>query len=67
MTGFNVVDVIVVLLVVAAAIAGYRQGFITAMFNLVTTIAGALGLQTAGWMSGTGGSGGFFMARALFS
>lgn len=42
MTGFNVVDVIIVLLVVAAAIAGYRQGFITAIFTLVTAIAGAV-------------------------
>ena len=42
MTGFNVVDVVVVLLVVAAAIAGYRQGFITAIFTLVTAIAGAV-------------------------
>ena len=42
MTGFTVVDVIVVLLVVAAAIAGYRQGFITAMFTLVTAVAGAI-------------------------
>ncbi|MFN8197907.1 MAG: MarP family serine protease [Nakamurella multipartita] len=33
---------IVVLLVVAAAIAGYRQGFITAMFTLVTAVAGAI-------------------------
>jgi len=42
MTGSNVVDVIVVLLVVAAAVAGFRQGFITAMFTLVTAIAGAI-------------------------
>ncbi len=42
MTGFNIVDVVVVVLVVAAAIAGYRQGFITAMFTLVTAIAGAI-------------------------
>lgn len=42
MTGFNLVDVIVVLLVVGAAIAGFRQGFITAIFTLVTAIAGAI-------------------------
>jgi len=38
----TVVDVIVVLLVIAAAVSGFRQGFITAMFTLVTAVAGAI-------------------------
>src|SRR6478736_4857006 len=42
MTGINWVDVVVILLVIAAAVAGFRQGFVTAMFTLVTAIAGAI-------------------------
>jgi len=42
MTGINWVDVVVILLVIAAAVAGFRQGFVTAMFTLVTAIAGAV-------------------------
>ena len=38
----NIVDIVVVLLVIAAAISGFRQGLITAMFTLVTAIAGAI-------------------------
>ena len=38
----SIVDIIVVLLVIAAAISGFRQGLITAMFTLVTAIAGAI-------------------------
>lgn len=38
----NVVDVVVVLLVVLAAVSGFRQGLITAMFTLVSAIAGAV-------------------------
>lgn len=36
------VDVLVVLLVIAAAISGFRQGLITAMFTLITAVAGAI-------------------------
>lgn len=39
----NVIDVLVVLLVVAAAISGFRQGLITALFTLVSAVAGAVG------------------------
>ncbi len=42
MTGSNIVDLIVVLLVVAAGFAGYRQGLITSLFTLITAIAGAI-------------------------
>ena len=38
----NFLDILVVLLVIAAAISGFRQGLITAMFTLVTAIAGAI-------------------------
>lgn len=38
----NLVDVVVILLVIAAAISGYRQGLITAMFTLVSAVAGAV-------------------------
>jgi S1-C subfamily serine protease len=38
----SIVDIVVVLLVIAAAISGFRQGLITAMFTLVTSIAGAI-------------------------
>ena len=38
----NVVDVIVLVLVIAAAVSGFRQGLITAMFTLVTAVAGAI-------------------------
>ena len=38
----NILDVIVVLLVIAAAISGYRQGLITAIFTLVSAVAGAV-------------------------
>jgi len=34
----NIVDIVVVLLVIAAAISGFRQGLITAMFTLVYKI-----------------------------
>ena len=42
MGAVSVVDVVVVLLVIAAAISGFRQGLITAMFTLVTAVAGAI-------------------------
>lgn len=38
----NIVDIVVILLVIAAAISGYRQGLITAMFTLVSAVAGAV-------------------------
>ena len=38
----SIVDIIVVLLVIAAAVSGFRQGLITAVFTLVTAIAGAI-------------------------
>jgi S1-C subfamily serine protease len=38
----TIVDVVVVLLVLAAAASGFRQGLITALFTLVTAIAGAI-------------------------
>jgi S1-C subfamily serine protease len=38
----SVVDVVVVLLVILAAVSGFRQGLITAMFTLVSAIAGAV-------------------------
>ena len=38
----NLLDVIVVLLVIAAAVSGFRQGLITAMFTLVSAVAGAV-------------------------
>ena len=38
----TIVDVIVVLLVIAAGVSGYRQGLITALFTLVTAVAGAV-------------------------
>ncbi|MGS0686464.1 MarP family serine protease [Nakamurella sp. GG22] len=38
----SIVDIIVVLLVIAAAVSGFRQGLITAIFTLVTAIAGAV-------------------------
>ncbi len=38
----TIVDIVVVLLVLAAAVSGYRQGLITALFTLVTAIAGAV-------------------------
>jgi S1-C subfamily serine protease len=38
----NFLDILVVLLVIAAAISGFRQGLVTAMFTLVTAIAGAI-------------------------
>jgi S1-C subfamily serine protease len=36
------VDILVVLLVLAAAASGFRQGLITALFTLVTAVAGAV-------------------------
>lgn len=38
----SIVDIFVVLLVVAAAVSGFRQGLITALFTLVTAVAGAV-------------------------
>ncbi len=38
----TVVDIVVVLLVLAAAASGFRQGLITALFTLVTAVAGAV-------------------------
>jgi S1-C subfamily serine protease len=38
----NILDVVVVLLVIGAAVSGYRQGLITAMFTLVSAVAGAV-------------------------
>lgn len=38
----NAVDVLVVLLVIAAAVSGFRQGLITALFTLVSAVAGAI-------------------------
>ncbi len=38
----SIVDIIVVLLVIAAAVSGFRQGLITAIFTLVTAVAGAV-------------------------
>ncbi|MEP6560699.1 MAG: MarP family serine protease [Nakamurella sp.] len=38
----NILDIVLILLVIAAAVSGYRQGLITAIFTLVTAIAGAI-------------------------
>lgn len=38
----TIVDIVVVLLVLAAAASGFRQGLITALFTLVTAVAGAV-------------------------
>ncbi|MET0864661.1 MAG: MarP family serine protease [Nakamurella sp.] len=38
----NILDIVLVLMVIAAAISGFRQGLITAIFTLVTAIAGAI-------------------------
>ncbi len=47
----TLIDLIVVLVVVAAAVSGFRQGLITAMFTLVTAISGAIvAMQVAPWL-----------------
>ena len=38
----NVVDAIVIVLLIAAAVSGFRQGLIAALFTLVTAVAGAV-------------------------
>jgi S1-C subfamily serine protease len=38
----NLLDIVLILMVIAAAISGFRQGLITAIFTLVTAIAGAI-------------------------
>src|SRR6476659_8509563 len=49
----NFLDILVVVLVIAAAISGFRQGLVTAMFTLVTAIAGAIvAIQLAPWLMG---------------
>ena len=44
----NIADLVIVLLLVGAAISGYRQGLVTALLTLVGAIGGALlGIKVA--------------------
>ncbi len=62
----NVADFVIVLLLIGAAISGYRQGLITAMLTLVGAIGGALlGIRIAPLLAGQMSDGGAKVAVGI--